>query len=377
MRCRFRRAFGKISIVSAIAAENVSKHWTTADGKVRAVDELTFAFDEGTLNVLLGPSGCGKSTTLRLIAGLEQADGGRILIGGRDVTGLSPSQRNIAMVFQSYALFPHLSVAENIVFGLKVRKVVAAEIARRLARTADLLGLTGLLERKPAQLSGGQQQRVALGRAIIAEAPVCLMDEPLSNLDAQLRQDMRSEIRSLQRTLGITMVYVTHDQVEAMSMADRVVLLNRGRIEQDASPAELYEHPANTFVARFIGTPPMNLMPLAAGRGGAVIAGTEGPVVAPAECASMTLGLRPEHITIAFERGARAEVAGVEYLGADSLVTCRLGNATAAVRVSGTVGLKAHDTTWLTWAAGAQHFFESGGARRAAPAQSTTATLVA
>jgi sn-glycerol 3-phosphate transport system ATP-binding protein len=377
MRCRFRRASREISIVSAIAAENVSKHWTTAGGEVRAVDGLTFAFDEGTLNVLLGPSGCGKSTTLRLIAGLEQADGGRILIDGSDVTALSPSQRNIAMVFQSYALFPHLSVAENIVFGLKVRKVAAGDIERRLARTAELLGLSGLLERKPSQLSGGQQQRVALGRAIIAEAPVCLMDEPLSNLDAQLRQDMRGEIRALQRTLGITMVYVTHDQVEAMSMADRVVLLNKGRIEQDASPAELYEHPANTFVARFIGTPPMNLMPLAAGRGGAVVAGTEGPAIAPAECAGLTLGVRPEHMALAFERGARADVVAVEYLGADSLVSCRLGTATAAVRVPGRVALKPGDATWITWAAGAQHLFEAGGARRATPPVHTTATLVA
>ena len=363
--------------MSAIAAENVSKHWTTAEGQVRAVDGLTFAFDEGTLNVLLGPSGCGKSTTLRLIAGLEQADGGRILIGGRDVTAFSPSQRNIAMVFQSYALFPHLSVAENIVFGLKVRKVTSDEVARRLARTAELLGLTGLLERKPSQLSGGQQQRVALGRAIIAEAPVCLMDEPLSNLDAQLRQDMRGEIRALQRTLGITMVYVTHDQIEAMSMADRVVLLNQGRIEQDASPTELYEHPANTFVARFIGTPPMNLMALAAGRGGAVIAGTEGPAVAPVDCAGLTLGVRPEHMALAIERGAPADVVAVEYLGADSLVSCRLGTAAAAVRVPGSVALKPGDATWLTWAAGAQHLFETGGTRRATSPVPTTATLVA
>ncbi len=291
--------------MSAIAAENVSKHWTTAEGEVRAVDGLSFAFDAGTLNVLLGPSGCGKSTTLRLIAGLEEADGGRILIDGRDVTNLPPSQRNIAMVFQSYALFPHLSVAENIVFGLKVRKVAATEVSRRLARTADLLGLSTLLDRKPSQLSGGQQQRVALGRAIIAEAPVCLMDEPLSNLDAQLRQDMRAEIRHLQRQLGITMVYVTHDQVEAMSMADRVVLLNRGRIEQNGTPAELYERPANTFVARFIGTPPMNLLPLEAGPDGAVVAGTLGPAVAPSRCAGLTLGVRPEHIALAFERGAQ------------------------------------------------------------------------
>jgi sn-glycerol 3-phosphate transport system ATP-binding protein len=190
--------------VSAIAVENLSKHWTTAEGQVRAVDGLSFALEEGTLNVLLGPSGCGKSTTLRLIAGLEQADGGRITIGGRDVTGLPPARRNIAMVFQSYALFPHLSVAENIVFGLRVRNVADAERDAHLKRVAGLLGLSTLLERKPSQLSGGQQQRVALGRAIIAESPVCLMDEPLSNLDAQLRQEMRQEIRNLQRALGIT-----------------------------------------------------------------------------------------------------------------------------------------------------------------------------
>jgi sn-glycerol 3-phosphate transport system ATP-binding protein len=341
--------------VSAIIAENVSKHWTTAEGSVHAVDGISFALEEGTLNVLLGPSGCGKSTTLRLIAGLEEADGGRIRIAGRDVTRLPPAQRNIAMVFQSYALFPHLSVAENIVFGLRVRKVSAADTAARLKRVADLLGLSQLLDRKPGQLSGGQQQRVALGRAIIAEAPVCLMDEPLSNLDAQLRQDMRGEIRGLQRTLGITMVYVTHDQVEAMSMADRVILLNRGRIEQNATPVELYETPANTFVARFIGTPPMNLLPLEAGAGGAVVAGTAGPAVAPADCAGLTLGVRPEHITVAFEQGVRAEVAAVEYLGADSLITCRLGSATP----------------------GAQHFFDRDGRRRAEQQRQQNATLLA
>jgi sn-glycerol 3-phosphate transport system ATP-binding protein len=321
--------------VSAIIAEGVSKHWTTAEGEVRAVDGLSFAFAPGTLNVLLGPSGCGKSTTLRLIAGLETADAGRILIGGRDVTNLPPAERNISMVFQSYALFPHLSVGENIVFGLKVRKVATAEVTRRLARVADLLGIAELLQRKPGQLSGGQQQRVALGRAIIAEAPVCLMDEPLSNLDAQLRQTMRSEIRELQQKLGVTMVYVTHDQAEAMSMADRVVLLNCGRLEQDAAPAELYENPANEFVARFVGTPPMNLLPLAAGPDGAVIAGTDGPAVAP-----------------------------IEYLGADSLVTCRLGAATLTARVPGNVGVARGDPTWLSWPGGAQHIFDRDGTRR-------------
>ncbi len=363
--------------MSAIAAENVSKHWTTAEGEVRAVDDISFAFDEGTLNVLLGPSGCGKSTTLRLVAGLERADGGRIFIGGRDVTQLPPSQRNIAMVFQSYALFPHLSVAENIVFGLKVRRVAPVDVTRRLQRVADLLGLGGLLDRKPSQLSGGQQQRVALGRAIIAEAPVCLMDEPLSNLDAQLRQEMRGEIRALQRTLGITMVYVTHDQIEAMSMADRVVLLNRGRIEQNATPVDLYEDPANTFVARFIGTPPMNLLPLVRGSDGAVIEGTDHPPVAPAACAGLSLGVRPEHMTIGVEHGVPATVAAVEYLGADSLLTCRLGSATLAVRVPGRVGLARGDAVRLHWAPGAQHLFERDGTRRAEIDRQQPATLFA
>ena len=226
--------------MSAISVQHVSRSW----GATRAVADVSFEAAAGKMLVLLGPSGCGKSTTLRLIAGLEQVSGGRITIGGLDVTNLPPAARHLSMVFQSYALFPHLSVAENIVFGLRVRRVPAAERAARLARVADLLGLEGLLARKPSQLSGGQQQRVALGRAIIAETPVCLMDEPLSNLDAQLRLDMRREIRGLQQKLGVTMVYVTHDQTEAMSMADQVILLRDGRVEQDAAPAGLYARPA-------------------------------------------------------------------------------------------------------------------------------------
>ena len=365
------------ALLSAIVAEGLSKHWTTAHGDVRAVDGVSFAFDEGTLNVLLGPSGCGKSTTLRLIAGLERADGGRIQIAGRDVTDSPPAQRNIAMVFQSYALFPHLSVAENIVFGLRVRKVPASDMERRLQEVASLLGLSKRLDRKPGQLSGGQQQRVALGRAIIAQAPVCLMDEPLSNLDAQLRQEMRGEIRSLQRTLGITMVYVTHDQVEAMSMADRVVLLNAGRIEQNGPPAELYENPANTFVARFIGTPPMNLMPLTGVAEGAVIAGTNGPIVAIRANAGGMVGVRPEHISLAFERGVRAEVIATEYLGADSLVACRVASASVAVRSPGRVALHPGDAAWLTWPAGAQHLFSADGKRVRENASAESATMLA
>jgi sn-glycerol 3-phosphate transport system ATP-binding protein len=363
--------------MSAIAALHVSKVWKTGEGSVRAVDDVSFAFDAGTLNVLLGPSGCGKSTTLRLIAGLEAADAGRILIANRDVTRLPPAARSIAMVFQSYALFPHLSVAENILFGLRVRRVEKVAREERLRRVADLLGLTPLLARKPSQLSGGQQQRVALGRAIIAEAPVCLMDEPLSNLDAQLRAEMRVEIRALQRKLGITMVYVTHDQVEAMSMADRVVLMRAGRIEQDGTPVDLYEDPANTFVARFIGTPPMNLLRLASTPAGAVIAGTEGPVVLNARLAPGTLGVRPEHMALAFDAGLPASVDSVEYLGGDSLVSCRIGMQPVAVRVSGSVGLAPGDRTFVTWVPGAQHYFDSNGVRAPAEVREPSPTLFA
>jgi sn-glycerol 3-phosphate transport system ATP-binding protein len=351
--------------VAAIVVEGASKHWTTAEGQVRAVDSISFSLDEGTLNVLLGPSGCGKSTTLRLIAGLEIADEGTIGIAGRDVTRLPPSQRNISMVFQSYALFPHLTVAENILFGLRVRKVVPEECDRRLAETASLLGLSALLARKPGQLSGGQQQRVALGRAIIARAPVCLMDEPLSNLDAQLRAEMRQEIRALQQKLGITMVYVTHDQVEAMSMADRVILLNGGKIEQNGAPVELYETPANAFVARFIGTPPMNLLPLVAGASGAVIEGTDRQAMLPSRCAGGSLGVRPEHIRLAHGRGIPASVESVEYLGGDSLVACRVGRTPVAVRVAGSVALARGDAASLEWSAGAQHYFGPDGVRHA------------
>ena len=363
--------------MSAIAALHVSKIWTTTEGSVRAVDDVSFAFDAGTLNVLLGPSGCGKSTTLRLIAGLETCDTGRILIANRDVTTAAPAARSIAMVFQSYALFPHLSVAENIVFGLRVRRTPSAQRGERLARVAELLGLATLLQRKPSQLSGGQQQRVALARAIIAQAPVCLMDEPLSNLDAQLRAEMRQEIRALQRKLGITMVYVTHDQVEAMSMADRVVLMREGGIEQNGTPVELYEQPANTFVARFIGTPPMNLLELSAAEDGAIIAGTNGPVLADARFASGRLGVRPEHIEIAFGSGVQAVVDNVEYLGGDSLVSCRVGGQPVSARVPGNVGLSRGDAVWLRWVSGAQHYFDATGLRATDDRREEPVTMMA
>jgi sn-glycerol 3-phosphate transport system ATP-binding protein len=294
-----------------------------------------------------------------------------------DVTHLPPAERRLSMVFQSYALFPHLSVAENIVFGLRVRRVAAADRGARLERVASLLGLDGLLERKPSQLSGGQQQRVALGRALIAETPVCLMDEPLSNLDAQLRLEMRREIRALQQSLGITMVYVTHDQTEAMSMADQVILLRDGRVEQDATPGELYARPASAFTARFIGTPPMNILTLADGAGGAVIAGTDGPPLLGRRGTGLLLGVRPEDVRIdvrsevgVVSAGVGASVSNVEYLGADSILTCGVGSQTLAVRAPGRVTLSPGAPVRLSWSPDATHVFDaqSGGRQDDAPA---------
>jgi sn-glycerol 3-phosphate transport system ATP-binding protein len=310
----------------------VSKRW----GETAALDRISLDIAAGSFTVLLGPSGCGKSTCLRIVAGLETATEGRVEIGGRDVTHLPPAARGVAMVFQSYALFPHLSVAENILFGLKARRVPPAERKRRLDRAVAILGIDRLLQRRPAQLSGGQQQRVALGRAIVAEAPVCLMDEPLSNLDAQLRAEMRREILALQRRLGITMLYVTHDQTEAMSMADQIVLLRDGHIEQDATPADIYACPASEFAARFIGTPPMNLFPLARRGAGMVIAGTDGPVLAPPVQGTLLGGIRPEDLRLA-EDGIAARVLDTEYLGADTILSCAVGEATLLARLPGRV----------------------------------------
>lgn len=345
--------------MSAIVLQQVSKHW----GPTRAVDSVSFEVKQGSFAVLLGPSGCGKSTSLRLVAGLEQVTSGRIMIGGVEVTAAPPAERNISMVFQSYALFPHLTVAENILFGLRVRKVAAQECARRLDRVAGILGLGELLKRKPSQLSGGQQQRVALGRAIIAEAPVCLMDEPLSNLDARLRHEMRRELRTLQQSLGITMLYVTHDQIEAMSMADQVVLMRGGVIEQNATAADLYERPASAFAASFIGTPPMNLIPLEPGEGGLRVTGTTGPALAQASGAAILAGVRPEHIRIG-TTGIAAKVCSVEYLGADSVIACSAGEATIVVREPGRYLPRLGETLHLAWAPEAQHSFDAVSGKR-------------
>jgi len=346
--------------MSRIVLDGVSKQFS--DGTT-AVDALDLEVADGELLVLVGPSGCGKTTALRMVAGLEEVSSGTIYIDGNPVNDMEPRHRDVAMVFQSYALYPHLSVYDNMAFSLKYRKVPKAEVRRRVDEAARILELEPYLERKPRQLSGGQRQRVAMGRAIVRQPRAFLMDEPLSNLDAQLRQEMRQEIRNLQRALGITMVYVTHDQVEAMTMADRVILLSGGKIVQNGTPADLYEAPANTFVARFIGTPPMSLLTLASGQGGAVIAGTPGPAVAPEELAGATLGVRPEHVALDRD-GVAARIEGVEYLGADSLLQCRVGEQSLWARVSGRVGLSRGDTASLSWARGAQHFFDgTTGAR--------------
>ena len=266
-------------------------------GDKTVVDGLDFRVAEGEFVALLGPSGCGKSTSLKMIAGLEQPDAGKIELDGKEITHLAPGQRRLGMVFQSYALFPHLNVKENIIFGLKARKVARGEQQRRLSSVVELVGLGDHMDKKPGQLSGGQCQRVALARAIVSEANLCLMDEPLSNLDAKLRNEMRTEIRALQQRLGMSVIYVTHDQVEAMSMADKIVLMNDGRIEQIGPPESLYNKPETVFVAQFIGSPPMNIIP----------------------DNEALLGIRPEHITIN-DGGRPARVVSCDYHGADTIV---------------------------------------------------------
>lgn len=261
------------------------------------VNEISFSIEQGEFISLLGPSGCGKSTTLNMIAGLESPSGGEIHLGNNNITHLPPGKRGLSMVFQSYALFPHLTVKENILFGLKARRVDKQEQIKRLKHAIELVGLGEHIHKKPSQLSGGQCQRVALARSIASQAPLCLMDEPLSNLDTKLRNEMRNELRQLQKSLGLTLVYVTHDQIEAMSMADKIILLNQGQVEQQGTPESFYQQPESTFVARFIGHPPMNLIP----HGEHII------------------GIRPEHIELN-SAGHAATIHSCDYQGATTVI---------------------------------------------------------
>ncbi|MFP4315614.1 MAG: ABC transporter ATP-binding protein [Desulfovibrionales bacterium] len=335
-------------------------------GPHSVVHQASFRVGAGEFLVVLGPSGCGKSTLLRLIAGLESVNEGRIFFGNKDVTLFSPTERKVSMVFQSYALFPHLTVAENITFGLDIRRTPKQEVRKRLASTAELLGLSELLPRKPAALSGGQRQRVALGRAIISRRPVCLMDEPLSNLDAKLRGEMRREIRVLQKRLGITMIYVTHDQVEAMTMADRIVLMQDGQIKEYGTPEELYEKPQILFSAQFIGTPPMNLMPLedsGNGQPGAVVKGTRHVVLQGISGQGLLLGVRPEKMGFC-SQGLPAQVVALEYMGADCLASCRVGDGLALVRTDGRNAPAEGSSVHLCWESDDIHIFEADSGRR-------------
>lgn len=345
--------------MSTIELIDVKKAW----GSTVAVRDVSFTAAEGQFLVLLGPSGCGKSTTLRMIAGLETLTAGCVRIADRDVTTLAPADRRISMVFQSYALFPHLSVEENIVFGLKVRNVSAADRQNRLANVAEIVGLADLLNRRPAQLSGGQRQRVALARAIIAENKICLMDEPLSNLDAKLRHEMRVEIRALQRRLDMTVVYVTHDQTEAMSMADRVILMREGRVEQEGSPDELYRAPATTFAAGFIGTPPMNLLTLSDGPHGAVVEGAEDHPLVKRPGMGYALGIRAEDISISPD-GVPAHLLSTDYLGADTIVTAQVGQQSLLVRLPGHVSINEGEPSGLSWPPEAAHIFDTTTGKR-------------
>jgi multiple sugar transport system ATP-binding protein len=329
-----------------ITLEKVTKSF----GEVEVIPPLDLTIEDGEFAVFVGPSGCGKSTLLRLIAGLEDVTSGSIKIDGDDATDVSPAKRGLAMVFQSYALYPHMTVRRNIAFPMRMAGVPQDEQARRIANAAKVLNLTDYLDRRPGQLSGGQRQRVAIGRAIVREPAAFLFDEPLSNLDAALRVGMRLEISELHERLKTTMVYVTHDQVEAMTMADKIVVLRAGNIEQVGSPLELYRNPHNLFVAGFIGSPKMNLI--------------DGPEAE--KHSATTMGIRPEHIAVSASEGAWQGTVGVsEHLGSDTFfhVQSPVSKEPVTVRAGGEVDLHYGDTVFLTPEADKIHRFDGNGLR--------------
>jgi sn-glycerol 3-phosphate transport system ATP-binding protein len=312
--------------VAVVEYRNVTKRYLN---DVVALKQFDLTVDDGEFVILVGPSGCGKSTALRLLAGLDKPTSGEIRIGGRPVTGDSPGDRDIAMVFQNYALYPHMSVYKNLAYGLRQRKTPKAEVEERVREIGDVLGIAELFGRKPAQLSGGQRQRVAMGRALVRKPQAFLLDEPLSNLDAKLRSQVRAELKRLHHRLSITSIYVTHDQVEAMTLADRICVLNQGELQQLGTPQEVYEHPANLFVAGFIGSPAMNLAP-ATISDGQVRLGGYALASAPVNAKEVIVGIRPEslRITSESEPGIPVTVDFHEPLGSHVLVHTLLGDAT-------------------------------------------------
>jgi multiple sugar transport system ATP-binding protein len=358
--------------MAGVRLEKIHKSFGADAVAVRALD-LEIA--EREFLSLLGPSGCGKTTTLRMLAGLEQPTSGRIFIGGREVTEVAPGRRDIAMVFQSYALYPHMTVGENIAYPLKKRGVPSAERKAMVARTVDLLQLGPLVDRKPRQLSGGQQQRVALGRAIVRDPAVFLLDEPLSNLDAKLRAHMRAELIQLQKRLGKTMVYVTHDQLEAMTMSDRIAIMNKGELQQLGTPDEIYRRPANRFVAGFVGTPAMNFatgrMTVADGRPAFAGAGLTIPLPpghpvegeAGAGGRAVEIGIRPEDVVVG-EGPFEGRIRVVEPTGHETIVLFAAGDADLVTRVPGGIALKAGEAVRFRVRAENAHLFDQADGRR-------------
>jgi multiple sugar transport system ATP-binding protein len=361
--------------MAEVALQNVNKNFD----EVYAVRDVNLSIRDQEFMVLVGPSGCGKTTTLRMVAGLESISSGRILIDDKVINDLPPMDRDIAMVFQNYALYPHMSVYDNMAFGLKMRKFERADIGRRVQEAAEILGIGGLLQRKPRQLSGGQRQRVALGRAIVRHPQVFLFDEPLSNLDAKLRVQTRVELKKLHNRLGTTAIYVTHDQVEAMTLGDRVVVMKDGLVQQVGEPLELYNEPANRFVAGFIGSPAMNFLTVRLSeRNGGVWAGNDGvEIKVPAEIAGRlgphlgeqaALGIRPENIHVAtaadpLELGFDAVVEVVEKLGSETLLDVAVGGEMMVASVEPTVRVAIHEKLRLAMNPERMHFFDMASER--------------
>ena len=351
--------------MGSISLRQVTKRYGPAATGPLVIHGIDAEIADGEFIVIVGPSGCGKSTLLRMVAGLEEVSGGQIAISGRVVNDVEPSERDIAMVFQNYALYPHMSVFDNMAYGLKIAGVPKDEIRARVDKAAGILQLQALLQRRPRELSGGQRQRVAMGRAIVRQPQVFLFDEPLSNLDAKLRAQTRIEIRKLHAELGVTSLFVTHDQVEAMTLAQRMIVMNAGRVEQIGTPDDVYQRPATTFVAGFIGSPPMNLLRGRAAGGTFHLGDQALPLPAPApRDGEVVLGLRPEHATQA-GTGWPLQVELTEMLGAERLVHGRLGGADFTLRIDGTVPAPAEGAVLpLQWSPGQLHWFDAtSGAR--------------
>jgi sn-glycerol 3-phosphate transport system ATP-binding protein len=333
--------------MASITLQNIIKEYGIGAKAVPVIHNLNAQIKDGEFVVIVGPSGCGKSTLLRMVAGLEEITGGNISIGDRVVNDLEPAERDIAMVFQNYALYPHMSVFDNMAYGLKIAKLPMDEIKTRVDKAAGILELSHLLQRKPRELSGGQRQRVAMGRAIVRQPQVFLFDEPLSNLDAKLRAQTRLEIQKLHRELGITSLFVTHDQVEAMTLAQRMIVMNGGVMEQFDTPEEVYNRPASTFVASFIGSPPMNLLKQA-----------------PGLAAGQILGIRPEHIELG-STGWELTVDTVELLGAERLVHAHLGSETLTLRLDANLNAPTASQTFrATPKEGCLHYFNAETGKR-------------